>query len=302
MARPTFGSVPSHPREPTRLPVPSPVSGSTPRMASTAAPAATRCSCPSSPACWPRRARDAGIPPGVREVIARRLDRLPEDAISLLVLVAIAGDDTDLELLSRAAGIDLDRVAEVLDAAVAIGVLRISPATGRVSFGHALVRDTVLDPVTDLQRRRLHARLAHDLGRNPRRRMRRVRAGPPRRAGRPARATDRGPAGRDGRGGRRRGFVRPCDRRALVGTGARDHRLVGRARRRPRRPAAPCCCPSPPRTTARERTTRRTRSSSRRSTTPLPAVTQPRPRPPPRPSATPVASGCGSAPGRTRFR
>ena len=110
---------------------------------------------------------DAGIPPGVREVIARRLDRLPEDAISLLVLVAIAGDDTDLELLSRAAGIDLDRVAEVLDAAVAIGVLRISPATGRVSFGHALVRDTVLDPVTDLQRRRLHARLAHTWAETP---------------------------------------------------------------------------------------------------------------------------------------
>ena len=102
----------------------------------------------------------AGIPPGVREVIARRLDRLPEDATSLLVLAAIAGDDTELELLARAAGMELDRVADVLDTAVAIGVLRISPASGRVSFAHALVRDTVLDPVADLQRRRLHARLA----------------------------------------------------------------------------------------------------------------------------------------------
>ena len=102
----------------------------------------------------------AGIPPGVREVIARRLGRLPEDANSLLVLAAVAGDDTGLVLLAAAAGMDVEQVADALDAAVAAGVLRIAPTTGRVSFDHAVFRDAVLDPVSDLQRRRLHARLA----------------------------------------------------------------------------------------------------------------------------------------------
>jgi DNA-binding SARP family transcriptional activator len=102
----------------------------------------------------------AGLPPGIREVIARRLDRLPEDARALLVLAAVAGDEHDLRFLSQAAGLDIDRVADVLDAAVAAGVLSVAPTSARVSFSHALVRDTVLEPVGDLQRRRLHARLA----------------------------------------------------------------------------------------------------------------------------------------------
>ena len=47
---------------------------------------------------------DAGVPAGVREVIARRLRRLPQEANALLSLAAVGGADVDLGLVSRACG------------------------------------------------------------------------------------------------------------------------------------------------------------------------------------------------------
>lgn len=101
----------------------------------------------------------AGVPVGVREVIARRLRRLPDEANALLSLGAVAGADVDLGLVARASGVAHDRVADLLDAAVAIGVLRAGSAPGRLGFAHALVREAVLDSLSALHRRRLHARL-----------------------------------------------------------------------------------------------------------------------------------------------
>ena len=60
----------------------------------------------------------AGVPQGVRDVIAARVGRLSEHAGRVLGVAALIGRDFDLELLERVAGLPEDELLDVLDAAV----------------------------------------------------------------------------------------------------------------------------------------------------------------------------------------
>ncbi|MGY1806334.1 ATP-binding protein [Blastococcus sp. SYSU D00669] len=99
------------------------------------------------------------VPPGVRDVVDRRLARLPEGARAVLQLAAAAGQRFDVGLLQRASGQDDDALLDALDAAEAADLVRPA-APGRLAFAHALVRDTLLAELSELRRARLHARLA----------------------------------------------------------------------------------------------------------------------------------------------
>jgi DNA-binding SARP family transcriptional activator len=118
-----------------------------------------------------RVADDAAVPPGVRDVVERRLAALPEGTRAVLQLAAAAGQRFDVALLERAgagrdAGADTgsdsdaaDALADALDAAQAADLVReVGP--GRLTFAHALLRESLLDSTTSLRRSRLHARLA----------------------------------------------------------------------------------------------------------------------------------------------
>nr|WP_246324669.1 BTAD domain-containing putative transcriptional regulator [Petropleomorpha daqingensis] len=109
-------------------------------------------------------ARVAGdaVPPGVRDVVDRRLARLPDDARSVLRLAAAAGERFDVGLLQRASGTDDDALLDALDAATEADLVRAA-GPGRLAFAHALVRDSLLAEVPELRRARLHARLADAL-------------------------------------------------------------------------------------------------------------------------------------------
>jgi DNA-binding SARP family transcriptional activator len=105
---------------------------------------------------------DEAVPPGVRDVVDRRLARLPESARSVLQLAAAAGQRFDVGLLQRASGTDDEELLDALDAAQAADLVR--PAgPGRLAFAHALVRDSLVAEVPELRRSRLHARLASAL-------------------------------------------------------------------------------------------------------------------------------------------
>jgi DNA-binding SARP family transcriptional activator len=104
------------------------------------------------------------VPAGVRDVIRRRLARLPRPTVSVLGLAAVIGDEFDVDLVVDAAGIDPERVLNALEAAVIAGLLR-EPGPGRLAFAHALVRDTAYTGLTRLRRARLHARVADALAR-----------------------------------------------------------------------------------------------------------------------------------------
>ena len=99
------------------------------------------------------------VPEGVRDVLRRRLARLPESGVSVLRLAAVAGRESSVGVLVQAADSDEDGVLDALDAGVIAGLLD-EPRPGRVRFVHALVRDTLVADVTRLRAARMHARIA----------------------------------------------------------------------------------------------------------------------------------------------
>ncbi|MFE9428750.1 BTAD domain-containing putative transcriptional regulator [Kitasatospora sp. NPDC006697] len=104
------------------------------------------------------------VPEGVRDVLRRRLGRLPEAVVALLRLAAVVGREVDVEALVSAADTDEDGVLGALDAGLVAGLLT-EPAPGRVRFTHALVRDTLLADLSSLRAMRMHGRIAAGLER-----------------------------------------------------------------------------------------------------------------------------------------
>jgi DNA-binding SARP family transcriptional activator len=101
-------------------------------------------------------AATAGVPAGVRDVLRRRLSRLPGTARTVLQQAAVLGRELDVDLLLRIARRDEDEVLDGLEAAVLAGLLG-EPGPGRVRFTHALVRDTLYEDTPALRRARWHA-------------------------------------------------------------------------------------------------------------------------------------------------
>ena len=102
------------------------------------------------------------VPAGVRDVVRRRLARLPETARLVLRTAAVAGREVDLEVLAAADERGEDAVYDAVEVGVLAGLLE-EPGPGRVRFAHALVRDTVYDDLARLRRDRIHARVARAL-------------------------------------------------------------------------------------------------------------------------------------------
>ncbi|WP_067983543.1 BTAD domain-containing putative transcriptional regulator [Nocardia caishijiensis] len=102
------------------------------------------------------------VPEGVRDVLRRRLARLPDSGVSVLRLAAVAGRECSVEVLVRAADTDEDGVLDAVDAGVIAGLLD-EPGPGRVRFVHALVRDTLVTGVSRARTTRMHARIASAL-------------------------------------------------------------------------------------------------------------------------------------------
>ncbi|MEQ3553123.1 BTAD domain-containing putative transcriptional regulator [Pseudonocardia nematodicida] len=105
------------------------------------------------------------VPAGVRDVLRRRLARLPAGTRTALARVAVLGRDVDtddaLDLVGTPDGPD---PLDALEPAVLGGML-VEPGPGRLRFSHALVRDTLYADLPQLHRGRLHAAALEILGR-----------------------------------------------------------------------------------------------------------------------------------------
>lgn len=100
------------------------------------------------------------VPAGVRDVVRRRLRRLPEETMALLSLAAVEGRDFELRVLEAAAELDSERTLELVEAALMSGLVLENPdVVGRFRFSHDLVRETILEELTASRRARLHARV-----------------------------------------------------------------------------------------------------------------------------------------------
>jgi hypothetical protein len=99
-------------------------------------------------------------------VLARRLDRLPDESRALLRWAAVLGRRFALADLAVVAGLGEDDVLDRLDAAVDAGLVREVGADG-FTFAHALVQDTVSAATSPARLARAHARVAEVLEERP---------------------------------------------------------------------------------------------------------------------------------------
>jgi AAA ATPase-like protein len=102
------------------------------------------------------------VPPGVREVLQRRLARLSQPCVSLLAAAAIvaetAAEAIEDDLLQHVSGVRQEAAAELLDEAAAGLLLEVSPVgPSRYRFRHALVREVLDHGLSAAQRGELHA-------------------------------------------------------------------------------------------------------------------------------------------------
>ncbi|MFJ2554222.1 BTAD domain-containing putative transcriptional regulator [Streptomyces sp. NPDC087534] len=105
------------------------------------------------------------LPEGTRDLIRHRLRRLPEGAEDVLRVAALLGERFGLDVVAEAAGVEADRLLDILEAGVAWGLVVESGPVGHYRFGHALIRDTLRHSLSRIRRARLHARVAGALER-----------------------------------------------------------------------------------------------------------------------------------------
>jgi predicted ATPase len=97
------------------------------------------------------------VPDSVRQVITRRLARLPRGAYAVLVAASVI-DDFDLDLLAVLTDTSVAHVADDLDEALETRIVVMDGDGYR--FAHALIRQTLLDTQPAAQRTELHRRAA----------------------------------------------------------------------------------------------------------------------------------------------
>ncbi len=112
----------------------------------------------------PDDVRSLDIPSGVRDVVRRRVDRLPEDSQAVLRVAAVMGREFTVDELAAACDLDIDRLLDALDPPVLTALVEETGARGdRFRFSHALVGETLADDLAPTRRRRLHARIGRAL-------------------------------------------------------------------------------------------------------------------------------------------
>jgi DNA-binding CsgD family transcriptional regulator len=106
----------------------------------------------------------AGLPEGVRAVVAERLARLSDPCHRILESAAVLGRDFELRALQPVSGLAGDRLLELLEEAEAARVVAAVPGgLGRWRFAHALVREVLYEGLPAARRIRLHGRAGEAL-------------------------------------------------------------------------------------------------------------------------------------------
>lgn len=102
-------------------------------------------------------------PHSVLEVIRARAAGLGVPCRELLGLAAVAGHNINAELLAAASGLPIEDCLELLDEAVAQGLVEQSGFPGRLRFVHALTRDAMVGSLDQRTRMERHRALAQVL-------------------------------------------------------------------------------------------------------------------------------------------
>jgi class 3 adenylate cyclase/tetratricopeptide (TPR) repeat protein len=104
------------------------------------------------------------IPPTLREVVTKRLRRLPPDAYRALQSAAVIGHDFDLAILAAILRWRDDRLLEALERADRAGlVTEVAGVDHRFAFSHALIRNAIIDGLSVARRAHVHRRVAEEI-------------------------------------------------------------------------------------------------------------------------------------------
>src|SRR6185295_9173454 len=95
------------------------------------------------------------VPDSVRDVVERRLTRLPDRTSEMLALAAVLGERFALAVLAEASGDSEGSVIETLRPAVGARLVHETDA-GRYQFTHALVRSALEDALGPTRAVQLH--------------------------------------------------------------------------------------------------------------------------------------------------
>ena len=102
------------------------------------------------------------VPDNVRLVIGRRLERLAENEKRVLAAAAIIGRSFSFQLLTEICQVDVDDLFTVVEKAQQMGIVVASSEGPErpFTFGHELVRQTLLGGISVPRQQRLHAGVA----------------------------------------------------------------------------------------------------------------------------------------------
>jgi DNA-binding NarL/FixJ family response regulator len=107
------------------------------------------------------------IPPLLKQVIERRLERLENETRSLLQIAAIIGHDVPLDLWQQVTGSPDQALATAIEQGQAAHLLREVPGEAIVRFQHALLREALYESMVSLHRRNWHRAVAEALAEQP---------------------------------------------------------------------------------------------------------------------------------------
>jgi class 3 adenylate cyclase/tetratricopeptide (TPR) repeat protein len=101
-----------------------------------------------------------GLPQSVRDVVARRVRRLPGTVSDVLTLASVVGPEFRVALLARAGAWSPGDVLDALDQAEAAGLVEEQPGRlGTYAFSHALIRQGLYAELAAVRRAELHGRV-----------------------------------------------------------------------------------------------------------------------------------------------
>ncbi len=102
-----------------------------------------------------------GVPDSVRDLLLRRLRGLGDDCRKALSVAAVAGREFELAVLERVLEHPRDRLIDLVEEAIGADVL-VEPAqsVGRLSFSHALFRETIYEQLSATRKAAIHGRIA----------------------------------------------------------------------------------------------------------------------------------------------
>ncbi|MCC7075838.1 MAG: AAA family ATPase [Acidimicrobiia bacterium] len=104
------------------------------------------------------------LPESVRETIARRLLRLPPDSRKLLGIAAVGGAEFRLDVVTHAAGLEIEAADDALALALTAGIVAERPdRAGVYAFSHMLVQKVLRDGLGAGRRARVHRRYGEAL-------------------------------------------------------------------------------------------------------------------------------------------